>query len=303
MKCKQTHSLFSERLDGELQPSKQHAFDEHTGTCSTCASEWQEFQQAVGALRDVGVTQVSEQYVDSLVTAVLDSEESARTSRSTSSSRWSLVASHGAALLAGAAAMLLLFEFGNSVASPDFNDPLQLPIANSEGMWFLNSGGGTVQRSSELIPLAKGELPLRAGDHMLVAPGSQLQYRSPAGDLIEFEVASTVTPEARIEYVDRVVTQVEYVTRPTSYRSRELELALNFTGQCFVEMSDALGAQTAALARSTEAMEASQAEALTVAPDRFVAAAEPVRAPRLRRSSVPLTASKKPSSCTAALRT
>ncbi|MFT7669987.1 MAG: hypothetical protein ACI8X5_002694 [Planctomycetota bacterium] len=101
MNCNETHSLFSARIDSELEIEVLAGLELHIASCLSCSSEWLEFEQSVQLLQASGVRQVSEEYVDLIVAAATATEPQPVGFR--------LVLSHTAAALLGAALVLLLF--------------------------------------------------------------------------------------------------------------------------------------------------------------------------------------------------
>lgn len=113
MNCDDIRPLFSDRLDGVLDDEARTRSDAHLATCAACASEWNEFQQATGALQSLGVPPLEAGYVDAIVGAALGAAPAA-----TSTPRWGgwRFVSHAAAVLLGAA---LFGAFAREGAEPE----------------------------------------------------------------------------------------------------------------------------------------------------------------------------------------
>lgn len=108
MKCEDAQLSFSRRFDGELLSEELERHEEHCALCPTCAEAWSGFERSTRALRGLGVSPVSGDYVDSVVAVATGAPAAAHGQRR----RLRPVASHLVALLAGAALVLLLLRLG-----------------------------------------------------------------------------------------------------------------------------------------------------------------------------------------------
>jgi hypothetical protein len=112
MRCNHYRNQFTARFEGELngEPLAQH--EQHIDSCEACESEWDHYQQSVGALSQMGVRNVPDSYVDSILAATIGTGTAVIEDRPQSAvpAPLRLLLSHAAAALAGAALLMLLMR-------------------------------------------------------------------------------------------------------------------------------------------------------------------------------------------------
>jgi hypothetical protein len=129
MNCKQSESVFSQRLDGELLGAQADSFDEHLAGCEPCRVGYENFTRSTRSLQRVGVGYVSRHYVDEIVAAARVAGAPVPVAAPPPfGSRLRPVVTHAAAVLLGAA-LLLLFA---RIFRPPSVEPLSVEPVSVE---------------------------------------------------------------------------------------------------------------------------------------------------------------------------
>ena len=123
MKCQHASDLFSDLHEGALSTEVAAKLEEHLAGCTSCASEYASFEEALGALQALGTAETSDEVRSAILSAVDSAAREESGERDESFRRAALVAqgrtivrerrsrvgSHAVAVLMGAAAVYLLF--------------------------------------------------------------------------------------------------------------------------------------------------------------------------------------------------
>ena len=113
MNCNETKELFSPFFDGELGADLRQEFDAHRAACEECGRGYQEFERATHALQHLEVRDVERAYVDELAAVAWEADPEAEAAAALvppPRSRLAPMMSHAAALLSGAALVLLFLR-------------------------------------------------------------------------------------------------------------------------------------------------------------------------------------------------
>ena len=138
MKCQHVTSLFSDLSEGALSESKEKGVRQHLSGCTTCASEYESFEEALSLLHRLEPAETSEELRTAILSAVDAAVSEQNGERDESFRRAALLAqgktivrerrvrfgTHAVAVLVGAAAVYLLFFFwpwpvGERIGSAD----------------------------------------------------------------------------------------------------------------------------------------------------------------------------------------
>jgi len=208
MKCQHATSLFSDLSEGALPESKERELRQHLSGCTTCASEFESFEEALSMLQGLQPSETSDEVRTAILSAVDAAAREESGERDESFRRAALLAqgrtivrerrirfgSHAVAVLVGAAAVYLLFFFWPWPVGDRTESDRDLAIDQSSG------GDATLEESIRTEPLVAEAEP-------------RIEYR---------EVIRTV--EKRVEVPIEVPVEVPVVVERVVLRGPLFEL-------------------------------------------------------------------------------